>query len=382
MRCCLLTLVFLLACKEKPAPPPPPPEPPHDGVKLIQPGTAPRQVLRYQLTKGARTTSTLVCDYAIKNDGQGDAIPTLVVDLEAVVDDVLADGSAKLRFTLTGARLREAPGATAGEDLQAQAAALQGVVITELLAPDGKSSGARVESAATVPDKVKPQLDSLLGSLEHVVVQVPSEPVGVDATWQERRTLPPGGITGVTEILYTVTALTPGAFTYTSAGLLTGAAQTIEREGIKVEVSNTKGRSTAKGTVALASYALDVEVSSVFSATMNAIAPKDAPGSGSSTVEITMATRMTPGTTSATTPGSTPNNETAAPGGASAGDAGVQTPGDAGMQAPGDASVQTPGDAGMQAPGAASVQAPGDAHAAASDAPPSAGSAQGAHTAP
>ncbi|MEO7729613.1 MAG: hypothetical protein ABIY55_01470 [Kofleriaceae bacterium] len=353
MRCCLLTLVFVIACKDKPVELPPPPEPPHDGVKLIQPGTAPRQVLRYQLTKGARTTSTLVCDYAIKNDGAGDAIPTLVVELETVVDDVLADGSAKLRFTLTGAHPRVAPGTVAPDDLEAQAMALQGVVISELLAPDGKSSGARVEAAATVPEKVRPQLDSLLASLEHVVVQVPTEPIGVDATWQERRTLPPGGITGVSEILYTVTALPPGAFTYTSTGLLTGGPQTIERDGMKIEVSNTTGHASAKGTVALASYALDVEVSSVFSATMNAIAPKDTPGSGSSTVEITMATRMTPGTT--------PGVDAAAPG-----DAGVAA---GNAAAPGDASA-APGDAAPPA---------GDAQ---SDAAPSAGSAQGAHSAP
>ena len=340
MRRRLLTLVFVIACKDKPVEQPARPEAPHDGLTLIQPGTAPRQTLRYQLTKGARTTSTLACDFAVKSDGQGDAIPTLIVELETVVDDVLADGSAKLRFTLTRAHLRDAPGSTTPDELQAQATALQGVVITELLAPDGKSSGAHVEAAAAVPDNARAQLDSLVESLEHVVVQLPSDPIGVDATWQERRTLPPGGITGVSEILYTVTALPPGAFTYTSTGLLTGAAQTIEREGMKVEVTNTKGRSAAKGTVALSSYALDVEVSSVFSSTMNAIVAKDTPGAGSSTMEITMATRMTPGTPG--TPGTTGTPRTT-----SASDTAV------------------PSDAGPR-----------------SDAPPSAGSDQGAHSTP
>jgi hypothetical protein len=295
MRCRLLTLACLIACKDKsppPAPPPPSPPIPHDGVKLIQAGTEPRQVLRYHFTKAARTTSTLVCDFAIKSDGQGEAMPTLVVELETVVDDVLGDGSAKLRFTLSHVALR---GAAVTDDLQAPASALQGVVITELLAPDGKSSGAKVEPAA-VADKARAQLDSLVSSLEHVAVQLPTEPVGVGATWQERRTLPAGGISGVSEIVYTVTALRPAAFTYTSTAVLTGASETLEREGIKVEVSNTTGRSAGKGTVELASYALDVEVSSEFSSTMNAIAPKDTPGSGSSTVTITMASRMTPGT--------------------------------------------------------------------------------------
>lgn len=325
MRRVLLTLVCLAACKDKPAEPiAPPPQPPHDGVKLIQPGTAPYQTLRYHFTKGARTASTLVCDYAIKSDGQGDAIPPMIVELETVVDDVLGDGSAKLRFTITRAQPRDpAPDATpdAADALQADAVALQGAVITALLAPDGKTSGTKVEPTATAdatgsaahgapaaapdatasaahgppaPDKARAQLATLIESLEHAAAQLPVEPVGVGATWVERRTLPPGGITGVAEIVYTVTALTASSFAYTSAGQLTGGPQTIEREGVKIEVSNTSGHSEAKGTVELARYALDVDVSLVFSSTMNAIAPKDVPGSGSSKVEVTMATRMTP----------------------------------------------------------------------------------------
>src|SRR5882724_7032632 len=57
VRCTCLTLGALLAaaiaCRDQPPPPPPPvPQPPHDGVTLIQPGAAPRQTLRYHLTKG------------------------------------------------------------------------------------------------------------------------------------------------------------------------------------------------------------------------------------------------------------------------------------------------------------------------------------------
>ena len=62
----LLALVVLVACKDpKPERPPPPPAP-HDGVTLLSPGTAPLQVVRYQLTKGTRTTSELVYDIESK----------------------------------------------------------------------------------------------------------------------------------------------------------------------------------------------------------------------------------------------------------------------------------------------------------------------------
>jgi len=302
MRRAALTLIFVIACKDppSPAPPPPPPAPPQDGVTLVQPGAEPRQALRYRFAKGSHTASTLVCDVSIKNDGQGDPSPALVVELDTVVDDVLADGSAQLRFTLTRTQLRDAAGGTLPADAQAEVAALQGVVIIERLAADGKSSGARLApAAAPVPDQARAQLDSLLQSLEHVATQLPAEPVGVGAVWEERRTLPPGGITGVAETVYTVTAVTPGSFAYTSAGKLSGPPQTIQREGMTVEISNTTGHTEAKGSIELSRYAIDVTTSSVFSSTMNAIAPKDMPGSGSSTVEIKMATRMTPSTPSA-----------------------------------------------------------------------------------
>lgn len=302
MRRALLTLVLLTACKDKPPPPPPPPEPVHDGVRLIQAGTPPLQPLRYRFLKGTRTTSTLTCEVAIKTDGQGDLTPPLVVTLEAVVDDVASDGTAHLRFTLSGAKLAQ-PGAADGPrgslELAEQVAALQGIVITETLAPDGTTSGARVETTGSAPDKARAQLDSLLQSLAHVTTQLPAEAVGIGATWRERRTLPPGGITGVAETVYTLRALTPTSFSYESVGELTGGPQTITNEGVTIEVSKSAGRTEAKGTVELERYALDVTTRSVFTSTMSAVVPPDAAGGGASTIEVTMATRMVPGATGA-----------------------------------------------------------------------------------
>src|SRR5215831_9358610 len=103
MRSRCLTLVVLIACRDPSSAPPPPPAPPHDGVTLVQPGAAPRQALRYHLTKGSKITSQLECDADVKSSELGGAMPTEVVDLETVVDDVLDDGAAKLRITVVGA---------------------------------------------------------------------------------------------------------------------------------------------------------------------------------------------------------------------------------------------------------------------------------------
>jgi hypothetical protein len=296
MRCAFLTLSCLIACKDKPPPPPPPaPAPPQDGVTLLQAGAPPFAALRYHLTRGAKTASELVYDFTIESDGKGGPAPTLIIDLETTVEDVAADGAARLRIAITRATTRDAPGAAAAsEAARAQATAIQGVVITETLAADGRASGIHATAGATLPDSARAQLDSLVASLEHVATQLPAEPVGVGATWKERRTLPAGGIAGVSETVYTVTALAGDTFSYTSAGQLTGGRQTLERDGTKVEVTNSRGQSEARGTVDLSRNVLDVTVRSSFTSTMNALVAAETPGAGSSTIAITMATRMTP----------------------------------------------------------------------------------------
>jgi hypothetical protein len=280
-------------------------------VTLVQPGTAPRQALRYQLSKGNKITSQLECDADIKSSELGGPMPTQVVALETVVDDVLPDGAAKLRITVTDAGIRERPGAEAvGDVMRAQIAAMRGVVISETLAPDGNISDARVEAGAT-SDKLHRELDGLLRNLEHVATRLPAEPVGVGAVWRERRTLPEGGVRAVSEITYTLASLDGTTVGYHSIGESTGAPQTIEQDGTKLEVTDTHGRSSASGTVDLARYAPDLTALSTFETTMKVIAPSpgsgdgpassDGPGSsdvrgsgdGRSTIEIAMAIRMT-----------------------------------------------------------------------------------------
>jgi hypothetical protein len=295
MRCTILTLVTVVACKGKPPEPPPePPRPPHDGVVLVQPGTAPLEAVRYHLTRGTTTTSELVWDFTADSDGQRNPMPTLIVELETTVEDVRADGSARLRITVVRTTVRDPDGSAAGSAmLREEAAAMQGVIISETLAPDGRLSDAQLE-ARTVPDSVRARLDSLSRSLEQVAMQLPAEPVGIGAVWRERKTLPAGGIRAVSETTYTLTSRAPGTIAYTGVGLATGAPQTIEQDGLKVEVTSTRGNSETHGTVDLTRYSPQVTATSTFTTAMNVVAPKGTPGAGPSTVEITMAIQVTP----------------------------------------------------------------------------------------
>lgn len=311
MRRSILALVALIACQEKKSETPPPSPPPaplrlssDDGVTLIQPGVAPRQALRYHLTRGIKTTSELVYDLGIKNDGQGEPMPALVIELETTVDDVLADGTAKLRITAGRTSVRDRPGSEAASDLvRGEAAAMQGVVITEMLAPDGKVSDAHVQIAGAHPDRPHAQLDSLCQRLEGMAMRLPHEPVGPGATWRERRVLPQGGIQAAVETTYTLASISGDTVAYTSAGASTGAPQTIEQDGLTAEVTDARGHSEAKGTVDLSRFALDLTSTTTFMTTMNIAAPKGTPGAGSSTIEVTMALQLAPSTAKPEAPG-------------------------------------------------------------------------------
>jgi hypothetical protein len=223
---------------------------------------------------------------------------------------------------------------------------MHGVVIAETLAPDGQLVESHVEAAASVPDRAREQLDQLTRSLAQVAMRMPSEPVGLGASWRERRTLPEGGIRAVSETFYTVTSLSPTTLDYTSVGLSSGEPQTIEQDGLKVEVSDTRGHSQAHGSVDLARYTFEVTSTSTFATAMNVIAPQGTPGAGRSTVEIAMAIHV------ASTPESKPVDPDASPSSPS----GVIT-------------------AGSTQPASAGVPATtGNAQAAAGNTPPSAAS--------
>jgi len=290
-----------------------------------------------------------------------------------VVEDVLADGTAKLRITIARTSVRDQAGSSVGSDLvRDEAAAMQGVIITEMLAPDGKLSDSHVD-AANLPDNVRSRLDSLSRSLQQAAMQLPAEPVGIGATWRERKSLPAGGIRALSETTYTLTSLSHDRIAYTGAGVASGAPQTIEQDGLKVEVTNTHGHSETTGAVDLTRYAPELTSSSTFSTAMNVVSPNQAPGAGPSTVEITMAIRVTP---------SDPGRAAAVPSPASPPSG--TSPADAG-HAPVNAGHASVNAEPAPGPGPADAgPAPADAEPAPADAGPAPrdASAQGAHSAP
>jgi hypothetical protein len=226
----------------------------------------------------------------------------------------LSGGAAGAPPTIGAAAVHSPPGDVSIDVMRAQAAAMRGVVITETLAPDGSVSDAHIEAGAST-DKLHSELDGLLHSLEHIATRLPAEPVGVGASWRERRTLPEGGVRAVSEMTYTLTSLNGAIVVFTSTGTSTGDTQTIQQDGTKLEVTDTRGRATATGSIDLASYAVDVTATSAFATTMKVVAPAAGSDEGKSTIEIAMAIRLAsaPAAITAAAPGAPPAATDTAP---------------------------------------------------------------------
>ncbi|HET9626363.1 MAG TPA: hypothetical protein VFP84_33610 [Kofleriaceae bacterium] len=273
---------------------------------MISAGTPPLRTLRYHLGKGDRTASELIWDFATQNDGKADVMPSLVLDLETTVDDVRADGSARLRIRVVKSNVRggaAGSGSAASSDLaRSEAVALQGVTIGETLAPDGAVSDVKIDAPPGLPAAVTARLEALGRGLSQAAMRLPSAPVGATASWRERKTLPEGGIRAVSEATYTLSALTDTTVTYEAQATSSGPAQTIEQDGVKVEITDTHGQAETRGTVDLAHYAPQVHARSSFATTMNVAAPADAPGAGKSTIAITMALELAPTALAASPP--------------------------------------------------------------------------------
>ena len=285
-----------------------PQAPPHDGVTVINPGTAPLRLLRYHLNKGDKTASELVWDFATQDDGKAEVTPSLVLDFETTVEDVRADGGAQLALRVTrtairgedagagsGSEMGNTPGSATSSDLvRGFASAMQGVTIHEVLAPDGGVSGLQVDAPPGASAALASRLDSLSQGLAQITMRLPTEPVGLTASWRERKTLPDGGIHAVSEATYTLTTLTETTIGYQANATMSGPPQTIEQDGVKVDVSDTHGRSEVRGAVDLAHYAPQGSLKSSFATTMNIAAPAGTPGAGKSTMAVTMAFQLTP----------------------------------------------------------------------------------------
>src|SRR5512147_2623718 len=103
----VIAIAFLVAasCGGKDEAPPPPP--PLTGLAIVDPGIEPRTLLHYQAPKGTRTPLRVTADIEMGDGASKIPWPTVITSYEVSADDVLADSTLKVRYTVTAAEAKD-----------------------------------------------------------------------------------------------------------------------------------------------------------------------------------------------------------------------------------------------------------------------------------
>lgn len=275
MRSVIAIAVAMLAVgcskSEPPAPTPAPAPPAGDGVELVSAGSGTPRVLRYDLAKGTKSTLELAMDLEVDAGGRDTRMPTLVMTVEVETLDKLADGTMLIRNTILSATARDVPGSPIPAATMNQAtSALPGTAFAAKLAPEGRIYDVQIDRTRPVPAALETQVAQLGKNFEQVAMQLPAAALGVGAKWTARKTIEQEGMKMTAVTTTEVTALDGPRVTYTSTTTLSAPAQTLEQQGMKVEIKDIGGGGTSKGTIDLSRMTMDGEVKLEFRGTMTA----------------------------------------------------------------------------------------------------------------
>jgi hypothetical protein len=243
-------------------------------VSLIWVGGGARQVLRYAPHKGDTTPLRLVTESELTSIGtqgtEGGALPTLTVDCTLAIDDVLADGSARLRLTIGDISAAAADASTMPADaMQRNMQLMRGTSVVATLQPDGVIKDVHTDSTAKLPPGLQTQLDAVGRSFSQVAMPLPHTPVGAGAIWRVLKPMTENNMKLVVVTTVSIGALEGERASYSMTSSLGGENQSVTLDGITIMMHGIGGAGTGTGTLDLAHAVATGETRLEFHAGMN-----------------------------------------------------------------------------------------------------------------
>jgi hypothetical protein len=162
-------------------------------VIVIEPGAAPTENLSYEFATGAKETSVMRMDMAMKMDmGNGTLqsfpIPQIEMrfDLKTAAKKE-ANGDIAVVGTVTEVKVnnpaKEAAAERAAEEMKKALAGINGMTMSYVVSPKGRSHDAKVDVPPGAPEEAKKIVEQMKHSLESMAAPLPAEPVGVGGKW-------------------------------------------------------------------------------------------------------------------------------------------------------------------------------------------------------
>jgi hypothetical protein len=272
------------------------------GPALTATGTAPRVALRFRLRRGSTEQVAITTDVGVTQPGpagpQTVDPPPVVQTLRFRVGSVASDGTAEINFEVVeadvgrGNALSDAEIATYRHAL----GALKGIRGSGTLSPLGQFRVGQLGVPADLSPSVRSQVDALRNQVSGLAPTLPSEPVGVGASWTATTATSVGGATVHQSVTYTVTAIDRNKISYRSATTATAARQPLALPGLPdgtvATLVSAALAGTGTGTLDLASVA---STSSTTATGTQAIEISTATAAASTTTQqVTATTRSQP----------------------------------------------------------------------------------------
>ena len=231
-------------------------------VKLIEPGTEPRKMLRLHPNPGDKQTLSMTVKMAMETKvGEMETpavkIPTITMSLETTVKGVAENGDITYEMVMGDMGVSDEPGATpeVAEAIKSVLTGIKGLSGSGTISSRGFSKGLEFKVPADTNPQARQIMDQMKDMYAQLAVPLPEEAVGPGAKWEVKLPIKAQGMTIDQKATYEVVSLEGERLTTKSAIVQQAANQKIQNPampGLKMDLTKMVGNGSGERTFDLA----------------------------------------------------------------------------------------------------------------------------------
>lgn len=206
--------------------------------EVIDPGQAPRKILRLALEEGTTTTAELTLDLDLVAEPGPDQLvvdnPTVIETVTFTVDEV-RQNEADLSFGFTDVAIDRTGSDLTDEEYLGLLVGLQelvGLGGSATVDEQGRFLDIRYRTAEDTDPGVASMLDQFEDQISTLVVPLPSQPLGIGGSWRARSQSTVAGIAMDQVATYEIIDIDGGLVSYRVTSSQTGSEQDLDPTGL------------------------------------------------------------------------------------------------------------------------------------------------------
>jgi hypothetical protein len=225
-------------------------------IKLLEPGSEPRKVLRLHPKPGDKQslTLTLIMGMEIKAGEMQNPMkmPPMTMMMEATVKDVSPQGDITYEILMGEANVAEDADAMPQlvTAMKAALGGVKGVKGTGVISAQGLPKSSEMDVPANADAQLRQTMEQAKDSFKNLAAPLPVEAVGAGARWEVKQAIKSQGMTINQTTTYQITSIEGDRLAATSNISQSAANQKIENpamQGVKLDLTKMVG--TGKGTI-------------------------------------------------------------------------------------------------------------------------------------